>query len=242
MTECFEATFETRKSGANLLRFSGALDEHSELDALISEVKPGRLCVHLGNVQHFTDAGMQSLVAWLATLDARGVKVDLIACSPRIVHAFNDDAQLARQARVKSVQAVYHCAKCNRDDVLVVPIVEVQKIGGAPLRACETCIGRLVMVEDPTRYFEFVAHLPRRSAASYDLTLAQMARGSGLKIPTQPMLAVRPSTLSTFQSLMTKTQRVAADGTMTTDRTYIVAITLLLVAVICGVVAMLLLL
>lgn len=241
MTEGFEATFETRKSGANLLRFSGALDEHSELDALISEVKPGRLTVHLGNVQQFNDVGMQSLVAWLATLDARGVKVDLIACSPQLVQAFNGDSQLARQARVKSVQAVYHCTKCDRDDTLVVPIVEVQKAGGgAPLRACEQCCGRLVMVEDPARYFEFVVHLPRRSAMSYEMSYAEMARGSGLKIPTQPMLAVRPSTLSTVQSLMSKTYR---DGSPTTsDRTYIVAVTLLLVAILCTLVAMLLLL
>lgn len=244
MSEGFEATFETRKSGANLLRFRGALDEHSGLDELLREVTPGRLVLHLGNVQHFTQPGMRALVAWLATLDARSVKVDLVACSPQIVRAFNDDAQLARQARVKSVQAVYHCAKCDRDDVLVVPIVEVQKAGGgAPLRACETCIGRLVMVEDPARYFEFVAHLPRRSAVSYDLTLAQIARGSGLRIPTQPMLTVRPSTLLAFQSLMAKTHRGASIGpTMTADRAYIVAIAVMLAFVVCGVAALLILL
>ena len=233
MTEGFQATFETRTSGANLLRFSGALDEHSELDALISEVKPGRLAVHLGNVQQFNEAGMRSLVAWLATLDARSVKVDLIACSPQLVHAFNDDAQLARQARVKSVQAVYHCAKCNRDDVLVVPIVEVQKASGsAPHRACEECCGRLVMVEDPKRYFEFVAHLPRRSAMSYDLSYEQIARGSGLKIPTQPMLAVRPSTLSNLQALMARSYRPTSPTT--TDRTYIAAIAMVVAFAIAG--------
>lgn len=241
MTAGFEATFETRASGANLVRFSGALDEHSELDALISEVKPGRLAVHLGNVQHFTEAGMRQLVAWLATLDARSVKVDLIACSPALVHAFNDDAQLARQARVKSVQAVYHCAKCKRDDVLVVSIIDVQKAGGAaPERACETCVGRLRMVEDPSRYFEFVAHLPRRSAASIDLSLAEIARGSGLKIPTQPMLAVRPSTLSNLQVMMSRTYRPSAPAT--TDRAFFVAVAIMLAFAIAGVAGMFLLL
>ncbi len=233
MTEGFQATFETRTSGANLLRFSGALDENSELDALISEVKPGRLAVHLGNVQQFNEAGMRSLVAWLATLDARSVKVDLIACSPQLVHAFNDDAQLARQARVKSVQAVYHCAKCDRDDVIVVPIVEVQKSdGGAPHRACEECCGRLAMVEDPKRYFEFVVHLPRRSAMSYELSYEQIARGSGLKIPTQPMLAVRPSTLSNLQAMMAKSYRPMSPTT--SDRTYIAAIAMVLAFAIAG--------
>lgn len=240
MSQGFEATFEVRKSGANLLRLSGALDETNGLDGLIHEVKPGRLAVHLGSVQHFNEAGMRSLIAWLATLDARSVKVDLIACSPQIVQAFNGDAQLARQARVKSVQVVYHCAKCRRDDVLVVPIVEVQKAGGAaPNRACEACIGRLAMVEDPKRYFEFVAHLPRRSAMSYDLSYEQIARGSGLRIPTQPMLTVKPSTLSTFQSLMAKTHRSASIGpTTTADRAYIVALAMMLAFSVCGVAAM----
>lgn len=243
MADGFHGTFETRSSGPNLLRLSGALDEHNGLDALIREVTPGRLVVHLGNVQGFNDAGMRALVAWLATLDARSVKVDLVACSPQIVQAFNEDSQLARQARVKSVQVVYHCAKCNRDDVLVVSILDIQKAGGeAPHRACEECVGRLVMVEDPKRYFEFVAHLPRRSAASIDLSLAEIARGSGLRIPTQPMLAVRPSTLSTFKSLMAKTDRVAIGPTMTTDRTYVVALSLALAFLVGGVAAMLLLL
>ena len=240
MSEGFAATFETRKSGANLLRLSGALDENSGLDALLHEVKPGRLALHLGNVQNFNDAGMRSLIAWLATLDARSVKVDLIACSPQIVHAFNDDSQLARQARVKSVQVVYHCAKCNRDDTLVVPIVEVQRAGSAaPHRACERCVGRLDMIENPKRYFEFVAHLPRRSAVSYDLSYEQIARGSGLRIPTQPMLTVKPSTLLTFQSLMAKKHRTPSIGpTTTTDRAYIVAIAIMLAFSVCGVVAM----
>lgn len=241
MGEAFEATFETRKSGANLLRLGGTLDENSELDGLISAVKPGRLAVHLGSVQQFNEAGMRSLVAWLATLDARSVEVDLIACSPPLVHAFNDDAQLARQARVKSIQVVYHCAKCNRDDVLVVPIVEVQKAGGrAPERACETCCGRLVMVEDPDRYFEFIAHLPRRSTASIDLSLEQIARGSGLKIPTQPMLAVRPSTVSNLQAMMARSYRPSAPTS--SDRTYVVTLAVVLALVISGTIATLLLL
>jgi hypothetical protein len=248
MSEGFEATFEVRKSGANLLRLSGALDENSGLDALLHEVKPGRLALHLGNVQNFTDAGMRALVAWLATLDARGVKVDLIACSPRIVHAFNEDSQLARQARVKSIQVVYYCRKCKRDNLLVVPIAEVQKAGGAaPHRACETCVGPLIMVEDPKRYFEFVVHLPRRSAVSYDLTYEQIARGSGLRIPTQPMLTVKPSTLSTFQMLMAKKQQTTSIGpttttATTTDRAYIVALAIMLLFSVCGVAAMFLLL
>lgn len=44
------------------------------------------------------------------------------------------------------------------------------------------------MVEDPKRYFELVVHLPRRSAVSYELTYEQIARGSGLRIPTQPVV------------------------------------------------------
>lgn len=70
-----------------------------------------------------------------------------------------------------------------------VSVAEILKAGGAaPHRACETCIGPLVMVEDPKRYFELVVHLPRRSAVSYELTYEQIARGSGLRIPTQPVV------------------------------------------------------
>lgn len=244
MTENLQATFEARRSGSNLVRLSGALDEHSSLDALLQSVKPGRLAVHLGGVRQFNDAGMRAWVAWLATLDARGVKVDLVACSPQIVDAFNADAQLARCATVKSVQAVYRCAKCNREDIYVVSIADVQQAEGAPQRACESCIGRLAMVEDPTRYFEFVAQLPRRSTSNdSSLTIAtgsasDIARDSVRNMPSRPMLSLRPSAYSVLQTVMTKH---TSPTTTANDRKYVVAFVLALALVVCASAALLLL-
>jgi hypothetical protein len=236
--ESLQATFEMRRSGTTTVRLTGALDEHSDLDALLPSIAPGRLVVHLGNIEQLNEAGMRAWVAWLATLDARNVKVDLVACSQQLVEAFNADAQLARCARVKSVQVMYRCAKCKRDDLFVVSIAEIQKFDGAPHRACETCIGRLAMVDDPNRYFEFVGQLPRRGTPSIDLTAvlaagssSQVARGSKLKIPTQPMLPLRPSAWETLQTVMAKT---AVPPTTTTDRKYLIVLVVVLALIAFG--------
>lgn len=240
MTESLQATFEARRSGSNMVRLSGAIDEQSDFDALLQAVKPGRLVVHLGGVTQFNEAGMRAWVAWLATLDARGIKADLVSCSPQVVEAFNADAQLARCATVKSVQALYRCAKCEHDDVYVVSIAEIQQAGGAPQRACERCIGRLAMVEGPNRYFEFVAQLPRRSSTSNDSSLA-IATGSAADIArgSRGLLPVRPSASSVLQTVMAKNNRPT---TTATDHKYIAAVVIALAFVVFGLAASLLLL
>lgn len=237
MTETLQATVEARRSGANMVRLSGSLDEHAGLEELL-QTGAGRLLIHLGSVTHLNEAGMRAWVSCLATLDAQNVKVDLIACSPQMVQAFNDDAQLARCARVKSVQARYRCAKCKRDEMQLVTIAEVQKANGdAPHRACEKCIGRLVMVEDPARYFEFVAQLPRTSSMTIDPSVvAEIARGSRVKVsvPSQAILPIRPSTLSVMQSVIAKTNA----RPMTSDRNYIIALVVIVLAIIGGLAAL----
>lgn len=165
MTESLVATFETRRSGSNMVKLTGALDENSNLESLLQAVTPGRLVIHMGNITRVDSAGKAPWVAWLASLDARGVRPDLVSCSPAVVDELNADIEFVGCATVKSIQVVYRCLKCKKETPMLVSINEIKETEGGPERACETCTSRVSIAGNPDNYFAFIPKLPRMSSS-----------------------------------------------------------------------------
>ena len=126
------ATIEQRRSGARLIKFAGVLDEHSHLDDLLEKVGRGTALINLSGVERINSKGARDWVNWISTLDAKGIRPMLIACSPAVVSQLNRVKNFAGKAIVKSFQVPYHCSTCSIDKLQRVHVTEM---GAAPYKA-----------------------------------------------------------------------------------------------------------
>jgi len=216
MIEMLTATVEQRKSGASVLKLAGALDERSELPDLADKIGAGgRLLINLSGVERVSSIGARDWVAWLAALDARGVKPALVQCSPQIVAQMNLVKEFASTAFVKSFQVPYRCEDCAKYVLQVINLSEMEgRPSKAPTQPCEACGKPMSFTEDAT-YFAFVPEQLKRartsSAALLDSQPEIQARGSNPEVRSsssdlsrrvsQPRLPQRAShaSLSAFQ-------------------------------------------
>lgn len=211
MAEKLVATIEQRRSGARLIKLAGVLDEENGLGELIEKVQPGMALINLSGLERINSHGTRDWVNWIASLDAKGIRPVLIACSPAVVAQLNRIKNFVGNAVVKSFQVPYHCTTCTRDKLLLVHIAD---LGEAPHKApeclCDGCSAPMDVVDESGSYFAFVAHLPpppkdmpRESEQVIEQPLARGSRASvtDLKAVSQPRLPKRGSrpSLSTFQ-------------------------------------------
>ncbi len=210
------ATVEQRKSGASVVKLAGALDERSELPDLADKIgNGGRLLINLAAVDRVSSIGARDWIAWLAALDARGVRPALVQCSPQVVAQMNLIKDFASTAFVKSFQVPYRCEDCAKYVLQVINLSEMEgRPSKAPAQPCEACGKPMSFTEDAS-YFAFVPEQLRRartsSAQLLDSQPELSARGSNQEVRTsspdlakrvsQPRLAPRSSTpsLSAFQ-------------------------------------------
>jgi anti-anti-sigma regulatory factor len=249
MTEKLVATIENRRSGARVIKMAGVLDEHNGLVELTEKVGAGTALINLAGVERINSSGARDWVSWLATLEARGTRPILIACSPAVVAQLNRIRNFAGNAIVKSFQVPYHCTSCDADKLLLVHIAD---LGDGPYQApdcqCETCGAAMQFVEETDTYFAFVSHfanmkVPERP--SMRESEPELARGSlsavtaeQMKRISEPRLVARQSrpSLSVFQLPEDKRpseRDLTAPRTMPGgERPYIIAIVMLLLAVV----------
>lgn len=210
------ATVEQRKSGASVVKLAGALDERSELPDLADKVGAGgRLLINLAGVEHVNSVGVRDWIAWLAALDARGVRPALVQCSPQVVAQMNLVKDFASTAFVKSFQVPYRCEDCAKYVLQVINLSEMEgRPNKPPVQPCEACGKPMAFAEDAT-YFSFVPEQLRRARTSaanlLDSQPEIQARGSNPEVRSsssdlakrvsQPRLPGRSSTpsLSAFQ-------------------------------------------
>lgn len=207
MTEKLVATIEQRRSGARMVRLAGVLDEHNGLGELTEKVGAGTAIINLSGVERINSIGARDWVQWLASLEERGVRPVLIACSPAVVEQLNRIKNFAGKATVKSFQVPYHCATCNREQRL---LLHVTDLGAFPHQAppceCDVCGLAMTFIDESGSYFAFVSKLPRPKPES--TAPPSLARGSSsmvtaeqIKRISRPRLPARGSrdSLSTFQ-------------------------------------------
>lgn len=209
MTDRLVATIEQRRSGARVVKLAGVLDEHNELGELVEKVGAGPALINLSGVERINSSGARDWVNWLASLESKGTKPMLIACSPAVVGQLNVIKNFAGNAPVKSFQVPYHCSICDRDKLL---LVNVADMAGSPNKpphcSCDVCSGPMRHVDETGTYFAFIATLkPPKPETKHDAN-AELARGSNsavtaehVKRISQPQFVARSSrpSLSAFQ-------------------------------------------
>lgn len=263
MAEKLVATIESRRSGARLIKFAGALDERNELGELTEKVPAGSTLINLSGIDSINSIGSRDWINWLSSLEARGINPVLIACSPAVVAQLNRIKNFAGNCVVKSFQVPYHCDACDVDKLLLVHISELEPPYEAPVCTCDGCGAAMAFTEDADSYFAFIPSLPKpkpevKTESQPAVEPEQLARGSNSTVVTKehykrisrprvPSRDSRPS-LSAFQMPDAASKRpsegeiiVGAPRAMPlNERPYIVAIILLLFAVV-GVLAYMLL-
>ena len=211
MAELLTATTEKRRSGANVVKLRGVLNESSELHA-IDIGTTQKLMVNLAQVERVEASGQRDWSQWIASLVARNIKVELVACSPAIVAMLNKDLEFAGQGVVKSVNARFHCAECDSTADVLATIIDLRESKSAPSRDCDLCKVPMAMTESPKTYFAFVAKLPvptKDSAPEISRPSdPRIARGSNQSVAPQTQgntarssqkLVERRSSMSAFQ-------------------------------------------
>lgn len=110
MSEKLLATVEQRRGGANLIKLAGVIDEHNDLDALVEKVGGGKTLINMAGVVGINSYGMRDWMSWLASLEAKGIYPELVACSPAVVAQLNLVKGFAGHSIVKTLQVPYRCA------------------------------------------------------------------------------------------------------------------------------------
>jgi anti-anti-sigma regulatory factor len=203
MSENLSVTIEQRRSGARLIKFAGSLDEHNRLRELGAKLDPGAALINLSGVERIEDSGIAPWLDWLATLESKGIKPALIACSPAVVAQLNRDESFARNATVKSFHVPYRCVMCEREKLTLVHVVDMVPVPDAvPASSCDGCGGGMTCTENAHEYLAFL----RRAKKATERT-RNLARGSSSQVTAEHIKAIskprlqersRPS-LSAFQ-------------------------------------------
>lgn len=245
MAEKLVATIEQRRSGARLIKLAGVLDEENGLGELVEKVQPGMALINLSGVERINSHGTRDWVNWLASLEAKGIRPILIACSPAVVAQLNRIKNFVGNAVVKSFQVPYRCATCERDKLVLVHIIDLgQPPHKAPESLCDSCSAPMDVVDESGGYFAFVAHLPpppkdlpRDSEPvieTHELARGSRASVADVRAVSQPRLqqkrGSRPS-LSTFQldNKRPSDREILLPRTMPiNERPYLIAIVALL--------------
>lgn len=244
MTDRLVATVEQRRSGARVVKLAGILDEHNDLGELVEKVGAGPALINLSGVERINSSGARDWVNWLASLESRGTKPMLIACSPAVVAQLNVIRNFAGNAPVKSFQVPYHCSVCDRDKLLLVNVADMI---GSPNRpphcSCDVCSGPMRCVDETGTYFAFISTLKPPKPERKREVEAELARGSNTAVTaehvkriSQPQFVARSSRPSLSAYQLPDGQR-ASEQEITfsrprvmpaNERPYLIAIVLLL--------------
>lgn len=251
MTDRLIASVEQRRSGARLIKLTGVLDEHNGLGDLLEKVAAGTALINLAGVERVNSKGARDWVRWLASIEAKGIRPMLIACSPAVVEQLNRIKNFAGNAVVKSFQVPYHCATCMMDKRLLVYVADMgEGPHEAPACACDGCGGPMTFIDDTGAYFAFLRYVRHTRPPTPQDQEPDLARGSSSSVtaehvknvshPRLPPRETRPS-LSAFQVLERYSeQEMTAPRVMPgNDRPYLIAIIALLICAVGVLVALL---
>lgn len=255
MTDRLIATVEQRRSGARLIKLAGVLDEHNRLGDLMEKVGAGTALINLSGVERINSIGARDWVRWLSSIEARGIKPVLIACSPAVVEHLNRTKNFAGNAIVKSFQIPYHCATCDLEKLLLVYVADMSESpNAAPVCTCDGCGGEMTPTVDLGSYFTFLRYLPKVQPRTKrdDEPTDHFARGSRTSITSEPVRRSSHSRLSKRESRPSLSAFQMIDGRRPSepnlrppsimpgdDRPYLIAIVALLLCAVGVLVALL---
>lgn len=148
-----------RRRGMPLLKLSGVLDEHSQLDALRSRLQPGDMLLDLSGIERLSSIGVRAWIDWMQRAEHGGTRFVLLNCSPAFVVKLSRIHVLAQTGRIYSILAPYHCPSCNSDARVTLKVQDLvgrTPIDSAPEHHCKRCDRQMDFDETPESYFAFM--------------------------------------------------------------------------------------
>ena len=94
-------------NGYTYLKLKGVLDEDNLLANLLSQIQGRLLLIDMAEIERINSCGVRDWVNWLNQIQALGVAVILLRCSPVVVSQANMVANFAADAFIHSFYAPY---------------------------------------------------------------------------------------------------------------------------------------
>jgi anti-anti-sigma regulatory factor len=182
------------------VKLAGILDEDNELVPLSNRIRGDTVIIDLSAVQDINNSGVRNWVKWRQEMQARGVAVVLVECSPAIVAKLNSVSNFNDGGFIKSFYVPYYCQACEMEKAMLVDMDELRGDGAvhAPTCRCDACDGIMAFDDMEESYFTFVKDA-RRSVPSDSAqkVLEQLTPSAG----ERKILSRAPSTGSSFAGI-----------------------------------------
>lgn len=153
----FEAQVQQLESFTHV-KLSGIIDEDNELAALASRMRGAQAVIDLSGVRSINSCGVRDWLRWREALQARGLTVVLVECSPAIVASLNCVANFNSGGYIKSFYVPCYCAACDTEKLMLVDTDEFRGEGEirAPTCRCDSCDGIMDFDDMEETYFSFL--------------------------------------------------------------------------------------
>jgi anti-anti-sigma regulatory factor len=182
------------------VKLEGILDEDNELVPLSSRIRGDTVIIDLSAVQDINNCGVRNWVKWREEMQARGVAVVLVECSPAIVAKLNSVSNFNEGGFIKSFYVPFYCQACEMEKAMLVDMDELRGDGAvrAPTCRCDACDGIMAFDDMEESYFTFVKDA-RKSVPSDSAQkiLDQLAPSAG----DRKILSRAPRTGSSFAGI-----------------------------------------
>jgi len=140
------------------VKLSGVIDEDNELAPLARRIRGELAAIDLSGVLDINNCGVRDWVKWREEVQARGVEVVLLECSPAVVLKLNSVSNFNSGGAIKSFYLPYYCQACEMEKALLVELEELDASGAAkpPTSRCDQCDSIMVFDDLEDSYFGFV--------------------------------------------------------------------------------------
>jgi hypothetical protein len=145
--------------GNGQLLLSGAIDETSALNELVTRAYNGQLVLDLAGVTFINSLGVRDWIRMQAEATRARLAIELRRVSEPIIHQLNMIIATRGTAHVSSFFAPYACDACGREESLLVDAVAngagLAQLVPPPMQ-CPECGAQMAFNDFPERYFSFL--------------------------------------------------------------------------------------
>lgn len=147
----------TAGNGYTYLKLQGILDEDNLLVNLLSQIQGRLLLVELSGIDRINSCGVRDWVNWLNQIQALGVQVILLKCSPPVVNQANMVANFAADAFIHSFYAPYSHPDTGEEQAVLLFTEDLRQSRPVqPPRIYSDDGQELEFEEFPESYFAFI--------------------------------------------------------------------------------------
>ena len=114
MDRKFIPTLQTG-NGYTYLQLKGILDEDNLLANLLPQIQGPNLLIDLAGIERINSCGVRDWVNWIIQIQALGIKIILLRCSPAVIAQANMVANFSADAYIHSFYAPYIHPVTNDD-------------------------------------------------------------------------------------------------------------------------------